>query len=127
VTLTLAASHTISEFLLPGWLAAFRTLEATVRSKVEIVDSTGVIAAVRNRHTEIGFVEGLDSLEGLHVVDLHRDHIVVVVARSHRWARRRSFTAADLAREPYLTPRHTAARFDGFWKCGDPALERTLD
>ena len=26
MTLTLAASHTIGEFLLPGWLAAFRAL-----------------------------------------------------------------------------------------------------
>jgi DNA-binding transcriptional LysR family regulator len=103
VTLTLAASLTIGEFLLPGWLAAFRALEATVRAKVEVVNSTGVIAAVRNRHAEIGFVEGLDSLEGLDVVDLHRDHIVVVVARSHRWGRRRSLAAADLAGEPYLT------------------------
>jgi DNA-binding transcriptional LysR family regulator len=103
VTLTLAASLTIGEFLLPGWLAAFRALEATVRAKVEVVNSTGVIAAVRNRQAEIGFVEGLDSLEGLDVVDLHRDQIVVVVARSHRWARRRSLAAADLAGEPYLT------------------------
>jgi DNA-binding transcriptional LysR family regulator len=102
-TLTLAASHTIGGFLLPGWLAAFRVLEATVRAKVEIVNSTGVIAAVRNRQAEIGFVEGLDSLEGLAAVDLHRDHIVVVVARGHRWARRRTLGAADLAGEPYLT------------------------
>jgi DNA-binding transcriptional LysR family regulator len=103
VTLTLAASHTIGGFLLPGWLAAFRALEATVRAKVEIVNSTGVIAAVRNRQAEIGFVEGLDSLERLDVVDLHRDHIVVVVARGHRWAGRRTLGAADLAGEPYLT------------------------
>jgi DNA-binding transcriptional LysR family regulator len=101
-TLTLAASHTIGGFLLPGWLAAFRALEATVRSKVEVVNSTGVIAAVRNRQAEIGFVEGLDPLEGLDVVNLYRDHIVVV-ARGHRWGRRRSIAAADLAGEPYLT------------------------
>jgi DNA-binding transcriptional LysR family regulator len=102
-TLTLAASHTIGEFLPPGWLAAFRALEAGVRAKVEIVNSTGVIAAVWNRNAEIGFVEGLDSPEGLDVVDLHRDRIVVVVARGHRWARRRSLAASDLAGEPYLT------------------------
>jgi DNA-binding transcriptional LysR family regulator len=103
VTLTLAASLTIGGFLLPGWLAAFRALEATVRSKVEVVNSAGVIAAVRNRQAEIGFVEGLDPLGGLDVVDLQRDHIVVVVARGHRWAGRRSVAAADLAGEPYLT------------------------
>jgi DNA-binding transcriptional LysR family regulator len=103
VTLTLAASHTIGEFLLPGWLVAFRVLETSARAKVEVVNSTGVIAAVRNRQAEIGFVEGLDSLDGLDVVDLHRDHLVVVVARGHRWASRRSIAATDLAGEPYLT------------------------
>jgi DNA-binding transcriptional LysR family regulator len=101
--LTLAASHTVGGFLLPGWLAAFRALGAPVRAKVEIVNSTGVIATVRDRQTEIGFVEGLDSLEGLAALDLYRDHIVVVVARGHRWAGRRTLAGTDLVGEPYLT------------------------
>jgi DNA-binding transcriptional LysR family regulator len=111
--LTLAASHTIGEFLLPGWLAAFAVSRASaaggsgsgggVRSQVDIVNSPGVLSAVRERRAEIGFVEGLDDLDGVEAITVHHDEIVVVVDAAHRWARRRSLAPADLAREPYLT------------------------
>jgi DNA-binding transcriptional LysR family regulator len=101
--LSLAASHTIGEFLLPGWLAGFRAVAGDVRARVDVVNSTAVLAAVRDGDAEIGFVEGLDRLDGLDAVDLLRDEIVVVVAPGHPWARRRAVPAATLPREPFLT------------------------
>ena len=99
---SLAASHTIGEFLLPGWLAAFRTLAPDIRAKVDIVNSTGVLARIRDSDADIGFVEGLDPLDRLEVIPLHRDQIVAAVARGHPWARRRSVRVSELAGEPYL-------------------------
>jgi DNA-binding transcriptional LysR family regulator len=101
--LALAASHTIGEFLLPGWLAAFRHQHPGARAQIDIVNSPGVLAAVRERRAEIGFVEGRDPLDDLVVITVHRDEIVAVVARGHRWSRRRFLRAADLRDEPYLT------------------------
>jgi DNA-binding transcriptional LysR family regulator len=101
--LRLAASHTIGEFLLPGWLAGLRAGGADVRAQVEVDNSHGVLAAVRAGGAEIGFVEGLDRLDGLETIELLRDEIVVVVAPGHRWARRRSVPAGALASEPLLT------------------------
>ncbi len=101
--LRLAASHTIGEYLLPGWLAAFRATAGDVRAQVEVENSVAVLAAVRDGAAEIGFVEGRDRLEGLASIDLLRDEIVVVVAADHRWARRRSVPAAALPGEPFLT------------------------
>ncbi len=100
--LALAASHTIGEFLLPGWLAAFRQEHPDVRAQVDIVNSPGVLAAIRNHDVEIGFVEGLDPLEGLEAITVYRDDLVAVVACTHRWARRRSLPARELPSEPYL-------------------------
>jgi DNA-binding transcriptional LysR family regulator len=100
--LALAASHTIGEFLLPGWLAAFRQEHPDVRAQVDIVNSPGVLAAIRNHDVEIGFVEGLDPLEGLEAITVYRDDLVAVVACTHRWTRRRSLPARELPSEPYL-------------------------
>lgn len=102
-TLALAASHTIGEFLLPAWLAAFRGEEPAMRAQLEIVNSPGVLDAVRGRVVPIGFVEGLDDLEGFERLTVARDEIVVVVAGDHRWSSRTAVDADQLRGEPYVT------------------------
>ncbi|MDO8184926.1 LysR family transcriptional regulator [Conexibacter sp. JD483] len=101
-SLALAASHTVGEFLLPDWLARFRGELPTVHAQVDIVNSAGVIAALRERRAQIGFVEGRDPLGSLEPLVVHRDEIAVVVSTAHRWARRRSLRAAELRGQPYV-------------------------
>ncbi|MDO8210208.1 LysR family transcriptional regulator [Conexibacter sp. CPCC 206217] len=100
--LLLAASHTIGEFLLPDWLARFRRERPESHVQIQIVNSPGVIAAVRSRTAEIGFVEGLDPLNGLETVTVQRDQIVAVVASCHRWGRRQGVDARELRSDRYL-------------------------
>ena len=101
--LRLSASHTIGEFLLPGWLADFRRDRPDIHPQLEIVNSAGVIDAIRENRSEIGFVEGLDEPGGVQALTVARDEIVVVVAADHRWARRRAIPARELTTEAYLT------------------------
>jgi DNA-binding transcriptional LysR family regulator len=101
--LSLAASHTTGEFLLPGWLAEFRLAHPAPRATVDIVNSTGVLARLRAREVDIGFVEGLDALDEFEAIDVWRDEIVVVVAAGHRWARRKSVAARELVADAYVT------------------------
>ncbi|HEX7300345.1 MAG TPA: LysR family transcriptional regulator [Solirubrobacteraceae bacterium] len=103
--LRLAASHTIGEFLLPGWLAQFRAADGNpmLRAEVDIVNSPGVLDRLRNGSADLGFVEGLDSLEGVESHTLMQDELLVVVAPRHRWARRPWVGAHELEAEPYLT------------------------
>jgi DNA-binding transcriptional LysR family regulator len=100
--LVLAASHTIGEYLLPAWLAAFRRQHRDVRAQIDVVNSPLVLASVREGVSDVGFVEGLDPLDGLDVVRVRRDEIVAVVASGHRWSGRRSVRARELQSEPYL-------------------------
>jgi DNA-binding transcriptional LysR family regulator len=101
--LTIAASHTTGEFLLPEWLGAFRITAPQTRAQVDITNSTAVVAAVRDGAVDVGFVEGRDALDGLEALTVHRDEIVVVVAAGHRWARRRAVAARELRAESYIT------------------------
>jgi DNA-binding transcriptional LysR family regulator len=101
--LALASSHTVGEFLLPGWLASFRAERPGLRAEVEIVNSPGVLRRVRDRTVQIGFVEGLDPVDDLRTLTLRADEVAVIVAADHRWARRAAVYAADLADEPYYT------------------------
>jgi len=102
--LRLAASHTVGGYLLPGWLARFRTLQAgQIRAQVEIVNSLGVLAQVRDGHAEIGFIESLDPAGALDALTVRHDELVAVVAACHPWSQRRSIAAEALAQEPYMT------------------------
>lgn len=100
--LVLAASHTIGEYLLPAWIAAFRSRDPAVRPRIDVVNSPGVLKAVRERAAALGFVEGRDPLDGLQTLTVQRDEIVAVVARGHRWDRRRGVNARELRAEPWL-------------------------
>jgi DNA-binding transcriptional LysR family regulator len=100
--LTLAASHTIGEYLLPAWIAAYRSRDPAVRPRIDVVNSPGVLKAVRERTAALGFVEGADALDGLEAITVQRDEIVAVVARGHRWERRRGVAARELRTEPWL-------------------------
>lgn len=101
--LRLSASHTTGEYLLPAWLARFRGVRPDIHPQLEIVNSPGVLDAVRENRSEIGFVEGLDPLDGLQAITVARDEIVVVVGADHRWAKRSSIAPRDLLGEPYFT------------------------
>ncbi len=104
--LRVAASRTIGEFVLPGWLAAFRTAGGNGRVELDVRNSPAVLAAVRRGEVDIGFIEGTDPLRRLEVLTLMHDEIVAVVAAEHRWARRKAVSAAELLGEPFLTREH---------------------
>lgn len=101
--LRLSASLTIGEFLLPGWLSAFRAQEPAVHPQLEVVNSTSVLSAVQEGRAMIGFIESGSPPPGLDSLVVARDELVAVVAADHRWARRRSLNSSALVRESYLT------------------------
>jgi DNA-binding transcriptional LysR family regulator len=101
--LSLAASHTIGTFLLPRWLAAFRTAAPTMRPRVSVVNSDRVLEAVHVNDAEIGFVPDPTPRDGLDALRVGQDKLVVVVGSRHRWAQARSVTPSQLSSEPFLT------------------------
>ena len=101
--LRIAASHTIGEALLPTWLTAFRAELPGVHPQVDVVNSVGAIAAVREEGADVGFVEGLEALDGLDTKVVARDRIVLAVAAGHRWAHRRKVNPRELMRGRWVS------------------------
>jgi DNA-binding transcriptional LysR family regulator len=101
--LRIAASHTIGEALLPTWLTAFRAELPGVHPQVDVVNSVGAIAAVREERADVGFVEGLEPLDGLDAKVVARDEIVLAVAAAHRWAHRRKVNPRELMKGRWIS------------------------
>ena len=87
--LRVAASMTVAEYLLPGWLTALRAMDPGAAVALTAINSADVAEAVLASTAEVGFVEGPDLPDGLRAVPVGRDELTVVVAPAHPWARRR--------------------------------------
>lgn len=107
--LTIAASLTIAEYLLPGWLVAFRAHHATLgvartEFTMTATNSERVVELVASEAADLGFVEGPEPPSGLRHRLIGVDELIVVVGPSHPWAQRssRRVTAATLASTPMV-------------------------
>lgn len=96
--LRVAASLTVAEYLLPGWLVALRASRPETAVSLQAGNSAAVASQVRSNAADLGFVEGTGAPEGLDDAVIGHDRLLVVVAPSHPWAlRRRGLPPAELA------------------------------
>ncbi|MFB8764270.1 LysR family transcriptional regulator [Nocardiopsis alba] len=104
--LTVAASLTIAEHLMPRWLRAMR--HETGRGEppeVRLVaaNSTEVVERIREGRADLGFVETPEPVRDVEYRTIGSDDLAVVVAPEHPWARRRRpITARGLASTPLV-------------------------
>ncbi len=107
--LSIAASLTIAEHLLPGWLVAMRARQVQLgRPATEVTmtatNSERVAAMVTAGEVDLGFVEGPEAPAELQHRLVGTDALVVVVGPRHPWASRasRRVTATTLAATPLV-------------------------
>ncbi|RRQ25045.1 LysR family transcriptional regulator [Rhodococcus sp. Eu-32] len=100
--LTVAASMTVAEHLVPGWVVMMRSRYPDVTTQVRLMNSTEVAQHVLDGRADLGFVEGPDVPSGLGVRVVAADELVVVTGAGHPWARRGSVTVDELAATPLV-------------------------
>ncbi|MFG2672412.1 LysR substrate-binding domain-containing protein [Streptomyces sp. NPDC048445] len=101
--LRVAASLTIAEELMPGWLVTLRESAPDAHVGLTVTNSWGVVEALRRGGCDLGFIEGPRVPDDLHRSAVGRDRLAVVVAPGHPWTRRRSaLTGRELADTPLL-------------------------
>ncbi|NEC74010.1 LysR family transcriptional regulator, partial [Streptomyces rochei] len=101
--LTVAASMTIAEYLLPGWLVALRSQLPDTAVSLLAGNSTAVAERLLAGEADLGFVEGVSVPAGLDSAVIAHDRLIVVAAPGHPWARRRRpLRAAELAATPLI-------------------------
>ncbi|MFG3124712.1 LysR family transcriptional regulator [Streptomyces sp. NPDC048201] len=101
--LRVAASMTIAEYLLPGWLLALRAGRPDTAVSLLAGNSAKVAELLLSGEADLGFVEGLTVPTGLDSAVIAHDRLTVVTAPAHPWARRaRPLETAELAATPLI-------------------------
>lgn len=100
--LTIGASTTIAEFLLPRIVGEFKSLHPGIVPQLVVANSEVIQARVAERSLDLGFIEGDSHLPTLVTDVCCEDELEVVCAPSHPLARQKSVAVETLPGFPYV-------------------------
>jgi len=99
---TLGASTTVAEYMLPELLGEFRRRFPDVRIRLRVANTDAVVAMVADNEIDLGVVEGAVDNRTLLVEECRRDELQVLVPPEHPLAAQDSVAPADLLGWPFL-------------------------
>lgn len=95
--LTVGASTTIAEYMLPSLLGTFKAEHPEVNLRLKVSNTEGIVSMVENNVIDLGVVEAPVTNKNLLVEVCQEDELVLVVPSDHPLAARESVGASDLA------------------------------
>jgi DNA-binding transcriptional LysR family regulator len=101
-TLTLGASTTIAQYVLPGLLSEFCKAHPRVVPTLISGNTERIVAAVEDRSIALGFIEGPPRSRDVKTEPFLEDEIILIVPAAHAWAERATVAPAEIASVPLL-------------------------
>jgi DNA-binding transcriptional LysR family regulator len=99
--LSVGASQTIGQYLLPKFVAGFLHTNPNVRITARSGNSDAMLEALVAREIQLALIEGPEQRKDLHIEPFMEDHMVRVVPASHDWANQ-EIEPDDLTSQPLL-------------------------
>ncbi len=101
-SLTLGASTTISEYMLPALLGDFNAKNPEVLLRLRVSNTEGIVSMVENNVIDLGVVEGPVTNKNLLVEICKKDDLVVVVPPEHELAKQKSVSVKKMLEFPFI-------------------------
>lgn len=100
--LTIGASRTIGEYIMPHIVSAFKKEYPDVEVALEIYNTKQVEKNLMSKSIDLGLVESDIANKKLLFQEFLDDELVLIVASNHRWAEEESVSLGDLKGEPFV-------------------------
>ncbi len=101
--LTIGASTTIAEYMLPTLLGQFKAKYPEINIRLKVSNTEGIVSMVEHNVIDLGVVEASVSNKNLIVEACHDDQLVVVTPPNHEMAKRQgAVKAEDLKAFPFI-------------------------
>ena len=101
-TLTLGASTTIAEYMLPALLGNFRSEYPDINIQLKVSNTDGIVYMIENNEIDLGVVEAPVHNKNLIVDVCREDQLVCVVPINHPLAEKNVITLDDLMEYPFI-------------------------
>lgn len=100
--LTIGASTTIAEYMLPALLRGFTMQFPDINLKLKVSNTEGIVSMVENSIIDLGVVEGPVANKNLLVEVCRIDQLVVVAPPDHPLAERESISMEGIMSYPFI-------------------------
>lgn len=129
--LRVAASLTVAEYLVPGWLLGFARERPSAEVSLAVGNSVEVERQVLAGEADLGFIEAPEVPASLDSEPIGADELTIVVAPEHHWARRGSaIEIGELAATPLVQREVGSGTRDTYdralarlgWEAADPTV-----
>jgi len=100
--ITLGASTTIAEYLLPKLLGDFQVRFPEIVVRLKVANTDAVVAMVEDNTIDLGIVEGSVSNQLLQVENCQIDQLLAIVASGHPLAEHDSVAPLELLEHPFI-------------------------
>jgi DNA-binding transcriptional LysR family regulator len=102
--LTIGASTTIAEYMLPALLGEFKNRYPDINLRLKVSNSEGIVSMVEHNVIDLGVVESPVGNKNLIVEVCHDDQLVVVAAPDHELVKRGGkVKASDIVSHPFVS------------------------
>ena len=99
---TLGASTTIAEYMLPGMLGDFQLEFPDVQIRLRVANTDAVVSMVADNTIDLGVVEGQVDSQLLRVEECQQDELQVLMPSNHPLTQETSITPSQLVDHPFI-------------------------
>ena len=101
-SLTVGASTTVAEYMLPALLGKFKSVYPDVRLSLKVSNTEGVVSMVENNVIDLAVVEAPVSNKHLLVESCLMDQLIVTTAPGHPLSHHENVSVEELVKYPFI-------------------------
>lgn len=101
-SISLGASTTIANYLLPGVIADFRRARPKIKIHLLVGNTKRIVEFLNAGNIDIGLVEGDVARQKMVVEKLISDELTLIVSPLHPWAKKKNISIVEITKEPFI-------------------------
>lgn len=101
-SITVGASTTIGNYILPSVIADFRKNHPKIKINVFIGNTKRIVDLLNSGILDLGIVEGETSRHKIKVEQLITDELIFIIPPLHHWAKKKTVPILEITKEPFI-------------------------